>query len=171
MASSQKVVNANSQKNNGGSIAFVGTNNTKFNNVPYNQLATQKKNGSTVPDTGMTNKLVSGNALASMTAGSYIIRSYSPSTQAIPGSDTKHRRPYNFDYSVRTARFINPAGATGGWKYDTGKLIQGAPASGSSDTFATQGTTNYPTRAVPGRYTFLQSGKSTTTGSYEAKKN
>lgn len=167
---SQKAISGNPKKNNTGSIATTNTSNSLFNRVSYPQLTAGSKVAQRVQDNGIVDKAVSGNPLAVLTAGSYIVKGYSPSTQASPGSDDKSRRSYNPNYDIRTAHYVLPQpNSSGGWNYATGKPIQGYPVSGSLDTQGTRGTTNFPSRSVPGRFTILQTGKSTTTSSYEAK--
>ena len=158
--------------NDGGTVVYGGTVAGNVTNAPglthvgihNNQYGNWQlsSSGNTAPywkrsvptaDTGATThviRLVSANII-------------------IPGS-ARFLRARAYNDTWRTTRFINPAlTLTGGWSYTTGLPLQGLPASGSNDDFSATGTVFIPTRALPGEYTLLETGRTPTQGDYEAK--
>jgi hypothetical protein len=112
---------------------------------------------------------ISGN-FGVMTPRQYIIRRY---TSQIAGNTTSvlssgasdfGRLPYAGRVSnrIRTSRIIS----TGGWVYQTGKPVVRFGVGDFGDVLNAE---TFPTRAIPGKLTYLSAGKTLTRTNYPAK--
>ncbi len=165
-------VSANPTRNNGATVVWGGTadGNNVTNLVGRTIIGSENNiygtwqlasSGNTAPhwkrsagavDTGVT---------------THVIRRVS--ANVIFTGSSKFRNSIHHNFDIRTSRFINPIGLTGGWSYTTGLLLQGAPASGSHDDLGVNGAGFRPSRVIPGEYAIMQTGKTPTQGDYEEK--
>lgn len=177
---SSKAINANPVKNNGATIMYGGhvrSNYGASEQVPCSQALgntyfgyNSGTYGSKVPlaPQGMgVGKAISGGNFASMTAGSYIgmvynngkIAGVSSSLLRSGAGYSGGKSENSFTGIVRTHSYIK----TGGWNYVTGQPIN------RTDVTDVIPTETLPTRAIPGRLTYMITGKRATTASYVAK--
>ncbi len=173
--STTTAISTNPTINNGATVVYGGTaDNSNVTNVPgrthvgiHNDSYGQWKLSSS-GNTATYWKRSVNTAGISTGVTTHIIRRISTNI-VIPGS-ARFRRGIKHSDTRRTTRFINPAAPlVGGWSVTTGLPIQGLPASGSNDDFSATGSIFQPTRALPGEFTLLETGRTPTQKDYEAK--
>lgn len=138
---------------------YQGIHNAYNENKPYNGLL------ETGPGFGITKAFSSG-AFATMTKGQYVMLTFNTQLAGVattvlqsPGSSFRKSQNLNIGW-VDTVQ-INRGG---GWYYNNGLPV--APVN-SRDNIKTE---TYPgTYAIPGRLTFLATGKNATVESYAVK--
>ena len=158
-------------KNNGGTVLYGGniTNNGPITQAPSTSILGFRSGLTTGPFVGVANgvsKSIAG-TFAKMAAGKYILMGFT--SQIAGNTNTMLNSPANFgphlsenraQSTVRTTRYVT----TGGWNYVTG---QGINPTVFTDDIKSE---TYPgTYAIPGRITYLSSGKSPVTKSYAAR--
>ena len=175
----QKSVTANAYKNNSATILF-GNRATGATNATNTPGLTLVGYGARVPGakvvTNYTQKSISGGVFAGMERGYYIMmrnQSRVAGTALAPlqsgGSFSQNNKSINYTIKQRSYLMV-----TAGWNYVTGRFLTTPTAQQDKfdeGTFDGTGAdlAGTPTRAVPGRLVYLQTGKNATAASYEDK--
>lgn len=148
-------------RNNGATIPRAGAieSNSPITNAPDNVTqgyASRGVGGTTIVDTGATEKAVSSGTFArNMVAGQFVMMRYG----FIGGSSTNFlnsgaadfgRRSIHYKEGIRTRKVV-----TAGWNYVTGQPL--TTPSMSNDSFG-QDDAARPTRAIPGEFVFTDRG-------------
>lgn len=175
----QKSITANAYKNNSATILF-GNRATGATNATNTPGLTLVGYGARVPGakvvTNYTQKSISGGVFAGMERGYYIMMRNQTRVAGTAltvlqsgAGDFAQKRSINWTIKQRSYLVV-----TTGWNYVTGRLL-GTPTAQQDkfDEGTFNGTGNdlaaTPTRAIPGRLVYLQTGKNATAASYEDK--
>jgi len=180
-----KAVSGSEYVNNGGSIVNGGNvpSGAPITNVPTVAQVMGKhsgSNGSIVPyddtnagGTAYTAPIASGSDWALMTAGRYVMRSGGANCRFLAGvanttvEGIGNAAGQHHSIHMRQAWSTTPITS---WDYATGVATKGTA---TSDNFIVSGSGNdkaaNPTRAIPGRFSYLVTGISATTTSYAAR--
>lgn len=157
------------RKDNGGTILMGGNiAGTNFQAIGYTYHANHTGYGATISNTGgnfpVTKALTSG-GINTMTVGKYVLMRMCTQLNGVAnttlnsGAGDFGRRNLYYNSTIRTRRLV----LTGGWNYVTGRPIAAADA---IDTFTAE---TFPTRAIPGKLTYMYGAKLAKVDSYKAR--
>jgi len=166
------------RKDNGGTVLWGGNVSTTVGTdigpnvsqaLGYTTVGFHKGAGSIIYNSTSRNVGVyaGGNNFNVMTKGTYVMTivsttlgGLSNTTLQSGASDGMGRVSQNYYIgNIRTTRYI----MTGGWYYQTGQAVA------KTDFVDSLTTETFPTRAIPGRLTYLVTGKLPKNDSYKAK--